>query len=222
MAGRIRHVSALEGYELWADSYDETANPVVLMDSRHSVRALSPAPGELILDAGCGTGRNLAPILEAGARPVGMDFSAGMLRVAHRAQPSVLLAAADLQRPLPFADACFDAALCALVGEHLSDLPATLGELRRVLKPGGRLVFSVYHPEMAAAGIEANFNREGVEYRLGAFKYSVQDYLDVVAGADFDEIAFASYRGDDTLAGLVPEASKYVGSPVLFVVAAKT
>ena len=215
-------MSARDGYDLWAETYDETPNPVVIMDSRHSLQVLSPSPGEVILDAGCGTGRNLAALLEAGARPIGVDFSDGMLAVARRAQPSVALAMADLQHSLPFAAASFDAVLCTLVGEHLDDLPATLNGLRHVLKPGGRLVFSVYHPEMAAAGIEANFDRGGIEYRLGVAKYSVQDYIDVVASADFDEIAFASFRGDGKLAAELPSAAKYIGFPMLLVIGATT
>ena len=222
MQREVRHVSARDGYDLWAETYDATLNPVVVMDSRHSVQVLSPSPGEVILDAGCGTGRNLAALQQAGARPIGVDFSAGMLAVAHKAQPSVALAVADLQHSLPFVAASFDAVLCALVGEHLDDLAATLEGLRDVLKPGGRLVFSVYHPEMAVAGVEANFDLGGVEYRLGAVKYSVQDYVDVVAGADYDEIAFASFRGDGTLAAQLPAAAKYVGFPMVLVIGATT
>jgi SAM-dependent methyltransferase len=217
---RIEHVDALRGYELWAETYDDTPNPVVVLDSRHSLRVLTPAAGELVLDAGCGTGRNLGGMLAEGARPVGLDFSAAMLGVAHRRYPDVPLAVADLQRPLPFRDAVFDAALCALVGEHLEDLPVTFAELHRVLKPGGRLLFSVYHPDLAESGAEANFERDGVEYRLGAIDYSVDEYLTFIAQAGFAEMAFRSFSGDAQLAQQISGAEKYLGTPVLLVVAA--
>ncbi len=222
MSEEVRRVSAREGYDLWAETYDETPNPIVLMDARHSVRVLTPIPGELVLDAGCGTGRNLQPLLDAGAYPVGVDFSAGMLAVAHKLYPDVPLVVADLQQPLPFADESFDAALCALVGEHLENLASLLLEFRRVLRPGGRLLFSVYHPELAATGIEANFELRGVEYRLGAITYSVQDYLDMFSDIDFAEIAFASFKGDEKLASALPKAARYIGQPLLFVVAVTT
>ena len=217
---RVQHVSALEGYDLWADDYDTAANPVVAMDRRYSLSILAPAAGERILDAGCGTGVNLESMLQNGADPVGIDFSSGMLSVARRRLPGVPLFVADLQQSFPFVDASFDAALCTLVGEHLADIGGVLVELRRVLRPGGRLVFSVYHPEMAAAGIEANFERTGVEYRLGAHQHTVRDYLQAVAEAGFDGLAYREYAGDTALATQIPSASKYVGRPMLLVVAA--
>ncbi|HEX5371050.1 MAG TPA: class I SAM-dependent methyltransferase, partial [Dehalococcoidia bacterium] len=196
---RVLRVSPLEGYDLWAEDYDAAVNPVVAMDRRYTLPVLSPAPNERILDAGCGTGANLEPLLQAGAAPVGIDFSSAMLRVAHRRLPGVPLCVADLQEPLPIADASFDAALCALVGEHLDGINAVLAELRRVLKQGGRLVFSVYHPEMAAVGIEANFERAGIEYRLGGQPYTLHDYLEAFAEAGFDGFAYREYRGDASL-----------------------
>ncbi len=217
---RVQRVSALEGYDLWADDYDAAANPVVGMDRRYSLSILEPAAGERILDAGCGTGAHLESMLHAGADPVGIDFSSGMLRVAQRRLPGVPLFVADLQQTFPFVDASFDAALCALVGEHLADIGGVLAQLRRVLRPGGRLVFSVYHPEMAAAGIEANFERTGVEYRLGAQRHTVRDYLQAVAEAGFDGLAYREYAGDAALAAQIPAASKYVGRPMLLLIAA--
>jgi len=53
---------------------------------------------------------------------------------------------ADLSQPLPFADGAFDDFVASLVLHYLPDLTAPLAELRRVLKPGGRLILSVNHP----------------------------------------------------------------------------
>jgi SAM-dependent methyltransferase len=53
---------------------------------------------------------------------------------------------ADLGQPLPFADGAFDDVVASLVLHYLQDWTAPLAELRRVLKPGGRLILSVNHP----------------------------------------------------------------------------
>ena len=210
-----------EGYDLWSATYESTANPVVAMDSRHTIKLLAPARGELILDAGCGTGRNLTPLLSAGAAAVGIDFSLGMLKVARRRQlEDVPVALADLQATLPFPDNCFDAVLCALIGEHLNELGRVYSEFYRVLRPSGRLVFSVYHPEMSAAGIEANFQREGVEYRLGAIHYSLSDHLRLLKEAGFVAIEVQEFNCDQELIKSVPSASRYLDSPILLVLGA--
>lgn len=214
---KIQRVNVREGYDLWSESYDATPNPVVAMDARHTIGLLAPKPGERILDAGCGTGRNLAPMLGARSRPVGLDFSFGMLRVARRKHGGVPLMRADLQRTFPVRPGCFDAALCALIGEHLSDLPAVFRETRAALRPGGRFIFSVYHPELAAAGKEANFAQGDTEYRLGAFRYRTEDYLQLLDDAGFRELTAHEFNGDAELAAAVPPAARYIGHPVLLV-----
>jgi SAM-dependent methyltransferase len=220
-AKKIEHVSARQGYDLWSETYDSTPNPVVAMDSRHTIKLLAPASGELILDAGCGTGRNLKPLFLAGSTAVAIDFSHRMLQVARRQQENSPVALADLQASLPFGSRSFDAVLCALIGEHLSDLRVVFDEFYRILKPGGRLVFSVYHPEMSAAGIEANFERGGIEYRLGAIHHSVAEHLRLLQEARFEGIQVHEFSGDEELVESVPAAAKYLSFPMLLVVTAE-
>ena len=209
-----------EGYDRWSTSYDRTPNPLVALDRRYTVGILGPRRGEHILDAGCGTGANLGAMVHAGSVPVGLDLSHGMLRTTRRKFPAVPLAQADLNDPLPVRRRSFDAVLCALVGEHLTDLRGLFRELFVSLRNGGRLVFSVFHPEMVAAGIEANFEEADVEYRLGAVAHRVTDYLDLIERSGFRRIAAAEYCGDRTLAAEIPRAAKYLDQPLLLTVQA--
>jgi SAM-dependent methyltransferase len=209
------------GYDAWAGSYDQTPNPLVALDRRHTVGLLRPRPGERILDAGCGTGANLGALLRAGAAPMGVDFSRGMLGMARRALGPVPLAQADLQAALPVRSSAFHGVLCALVGEHLDTPAAFFRQAHQALRPGGRLVFSVFHPDPAASGAEANFQRSGVEYRLGAHRHSIGDYLDAADDAGFDRLQAHEFSGDEALAAAVPAGRRYLGRPLLLVLEAR-
>lgn len=215
---RVARPDVREGYDRWADSYDRTPNPIVAADRRFAPLHLRARAAERILDAGCGTGAHLRSLLDAGCRPVGLDFSRGMLVVARRAAPGAPLVRADLGHALPFAPATFDAFLCSLVSEHLTGLGTLFAGAFAVLRPGGRLACSAFHPELAAAGIEANFEVEGTEFRLGAERHTVGDYVAHAHTAGFRELLTSEYDGDPELLAAIPSGHRYVGRPLLLVV----
>jgi demethylmenaquinone methyltransferase / 2-methoxy-6-polyprenyl-1,4-benzoquinol methylase len=96
-------------------------------------------PGDRVLDACCGTGDLAIAASRAGAREVvGLDFSEQMLERARRKAPELEWVRADVLA-LPFGDASFDAAVVGFGVRNVEDLEAALRELRRVLRPGGRL-----------------------------------------------------------------------------------
>lgn len=214
----VRRPGVRAGYDSWSTSYDSTPNPLVTLDRRHTIGFLRPRRGERVLDAACGTGGHLSSLLDAGSRPVGLDFSMGMLQVARRSFPKVDFAQADLGRSLPVRPKSADKVLCALVGEHLTDLRFTVGGFFESLRPGGRFVFSNFHPELAASGIEANFQKDGKEIRLGAERHTVDDYVNVVEDSGFKNVEWREFQGDETLAREIPKAEKYLDRPLLLVV----
>ena len=95
--------------------------------------------GERVLDACCGTGDLAVAARKAGAgRVVGLDFSERMLERARRKEPDVEWIQGDVLA-LPFEDASFDSAVVGFGVRNVEDLEGALQELRRVLRPGGRL-----------------------------------------------------------------------------------
>jgi 2-polyprenyl-3-methyl-5-hydroxy-6-metoxy-1,4-benzoquinol methylase len=117
-----------------------------LIAAEHVARyewAASLAPGRRVLDAGCGTGYGAAILAEGGADHVlGVDLAAAVVDAA-RARETARLGFdhADIAR-LPHADASFDLVTCFEVIEHVPEPSAVLGELARVLAPGGVLAIS--------------------------------------------------------------------------------
>jgi demethylmenaquinone methyltransferase/2-methoxy-6-polyprenyl-1,4-benzoquinol methylase len=111
------------------------------LDVRWRRRAARAAvrDGDRVLDAACGTGDLALADLAAGAgRVTGLDFSEQMLVRARRKSAEVEWMQGDMLA-LPFADATFDAATVGFGVRNVADLELALRELRRVLRPGGRL-----------------------------------------------------------------------------------
>ncbi|MFE5080188.1 class I SAM-dependent DNA methyltransferase [Streptomyces mirabilis] len=140
-------------YDSFAEAYAaETENNLVnAYYARPAMLALAgDVAGRRILDAGCGSGPLSAALRDRGAVVTGIDASAGMLTLARRRLgDDVALHVVDLSDRLPFDDDAFDDVVASLVLHYLEDWGPTLAELRRVLKPGGRLIASVDHPFVA-------------------------------------------------------------------------
>jgi ubiquinone/menaquinone biosynthesis C-methylase UbiE len=142
--------AAANDYDSFAEAYS-AENEVNLFNAYYERPATLALTGDVagrrILDAGCGSGPLFAALRDRGAIVTGFDSSAGMLALARRRLgDDADLQLADLGRPLPFPDAAFDDVIASLVLHYLEDWTAPLAELRRVLKPGGRLIASVMHP----------------------------------------------------------------------------
>ena len=137
-------------YDTFAESYT-IANESNLLNGYYERPAMIDLAGDVdghrILDAGCGSGPLSAALRARGATVTGFDSSPAMVELARRRLgEDAVLQVADISQPLPFADAAFDDVVSSLVLHYLEDWSAPLAELRRVLKPGGRLILSVNHP----------------------------------------------------------------------------
>jgi SAM-dependent methyltransferase len=134
------------------ETYDEDlgqASWITLAEAREFFRALELQPGRSALEVACGSGGVLCRMaLETGARCVGVDINAeGIGAATRRAHaldltPQVAFQLADAGRRLPFPDESFDVVFC---NDSINHLPGRLEVLRdwyRVLRPGGRVLFT--------------------------------------------------------------------------------
>jgi ubiquinone/menaquinone biosynthesis C-methylase UbiE len=137
-------------YDSFAEAYTAQTEAGLINGyyERPAILALAgDVAGRRVLDAGCGSGPLFAALRDRGAIVTGFDKSTGMLELARRRLgDGTDLYVADLGSPLPFPDGAFDDVIASLVLHYLEDWTAPLAELRRVLKPGGRLIVAVDHP----------------------------------------------------------------------------
>ncbi len=134
-------------YRRVAGIYDRLFEPINSGLRVLGTRMLPPQAGLHVLDVGCGTGAHLEVYRKAGCRLHGIDTSPSMLEIARRR----LGEDADLHlgdaTDMPFANGVIDLACCMLVLHEMDHAirMATLGEMKRVVKPGGHLLLIDFH-----------------------------------------------------------------------------
>jgi len=140
-------------FDAVARRYDVTNDVLSMGQDRRwrkaVLEAVDPWHGEKVLDLAAGTGTSSEPFAARGAVVVPCDFSLGMLKVGKQARPALPFTAGDATR-LPFADDAFDAVTISFGLRNIVDPVAGLREMRRVTRPGGRLVVCEFsHPTIA-------------------------------------------------------------------------
>lgn len=152
-------------------------------------------PGERVLDIGCGEGRFTAALHEHGAHPIGVDVVDEPLRRARERHPELDFRHWELDGRLVLDDGAVDVVWAGELVEHLVDPVGWLGEVRRVLPSGGRLLLSTpdHPPELLHAladdpeAFAAHFNPRADHLRF----FSARTLGELVADLGFDSVEVA-------------------------------
>jgi SAM-dependent methyltransferase len=131
------------GWERAAPAYARYWDALTTGTVPPALDRLAVGRGTRLLDVACGTGRAAALALARRAIVTGVDFSSRMLARARRRAVGARFQRADAEA-LPFPDSSFDAVLCNFGLLHFARPEAALGEMARVLVPGGRLAATVW------------------------------------------------------------------------------
>jgi len=226
-AGELMSESdAKTGYRVWSDNYDEPGNPLIALEEPavwSLIDALPPGPA---LDAACGTGRHARHLVARGHDVVGIDLTPEMLDRARAAVPEAVFLEGDLA-DLPADDDRFALVVCGLALAHVADLDAAVGELARVLRPGGRCVMSALHPFQAILGWHAPFADDaGARHFVRDHTHTHADYLAAFRSANLrlvnclePEFTAAEVEAKRRAFAHIPAAAlaAYVGLPAVLV-----
>jgi demethylmenaquinone methyltransferase / 2-methoxy-6-polyprenyl-1,4-benzoquinol methylase len=211
--GEQKHREVQRMFDRIAPRYDRVNRVISLGQDRrwrrHTVQALRLPPHSSVLDLACGTGDLCEDLITQGLRPVGVDFSAGMLAAARTSAP---LLRADALR-LPFADASVDGVVTGFALRNFTDLSIFFGECARVLRPGGRLaaldaaepsrlVLRLGHDlwfrrVVPLVGARLSHDRDAYRYlpQSTAYLPAAPELLRRVAAAGFASIERATFTG---------------------------
>lgn len=219
-------------YDSFAEAYSaETENNLV--NAYYARPAMLDLAGDVagrrILDVGCGSGPLSAALRERGADVAGVDTSAAMLALARRRLgEDAELHLADVGDRLPFADGVFDGVVASLVLHYLEDWGPALAELRRVLRPGGRLIASVDHPFVAYAmqeprpdysattGYTFDWAFSGQPFPMRFWRRPLHAMTDAFTAAGFDIAALSEPRPDPAARELFPEGFQDLSTKPVF------
>ncbi|HTR31366.1 MAG TPA: class I SAM-dependent methyltransferase [Puia sp.] len=224
--GRRPETEPAAAYDIWAHAYDSQPDNLMLaLDHSLCGELLSPIPlaGKTIVDVGCGTGRHWAAIFsQSPGRLIGYDVSRGMLDRLRSKYPDAetcLLSGTALSG---LGHSSCDLVLSTLTVAHIPDLPAALAEWNRVLKRGGDMVITDYHPTALARGGQRTF-REGE--RLIAIRnhiYPLSHVLSITRRLGLTEIAACERTIDESMRpwyerqNSLPVFHRFLGVPIIF------
>ncbi len=130
-------------YDVVAETYERVHAPRFAEPAADLVALAGVQEGDQILDVGTGTGITAEAAHRRGAVTTGIDPSVGMLAVGRGIRPHISFVAAEAI-DLPFRDATFDAAVGNFVLAHFTKVETALHDLKRVVRTGGRIAFTVW------------------------------------------------------------------------------
>ena len=191
-----------------AAAYEALIAPRFAPIAEQLVRAAAPRAADRILELGAGTGvvtRLAAAKLGRDGRIVATDVSAQMLERARAATPRAEFALVDYAAPFPFLDDSFDLVLSGLT--YAQDSQPVLAEIKRVLKPGGRLGLSMWgnsYGEIRLAGVARERMGWGpwktaapgrAVRRITAAGFGAVERIDIEAAPRFESVGdYIAYR----------------------------
>jgi ubiquinone/menaquinone biosynthesis C-methylase UbiE len=179
--------SVQEGYAVWAASYDRP-NPLIEVEEPVVDAILAGLPPiASAIDVGAGTGRLARKLAHLGAGDVlCVDATPEMLVVARETARREGLHTLRFELatigpgPLPAASDAFDLLTCGLMLCHVPDVRAAIRECVRVVRPGGWLLISDFHPETSAFGWRTDHVTPEAVYLLPNMRNTRADYLDAL------------------------------------------
>ena len=182
-----RCLPPLKAHALWAETYDSEPNPLLALEERELMPLLPDLEGAFVLDVACGTGRWLNRLLGRGVRKgAGIDLSPEMLAQARRKQALYnRLVCADCTA-LPITASIADLILCSFAVNYVARLERFAGELSRVMKKGGCLILTDFHPSCHDRGWRRTFRHAGGVVEILDFQYSIEELCAAFHANGFD------------------------------------
>jgi ubiquinone/menaquinone biosynthesis C-methylase UbiE len=213
-------------YDLWAGQYDDqSGNLMLALDEQLFSGLLNRIEVEhkKIADIGCGTGRHWPTILQK--KPAGLygyDLSNQMLRQLLIKFPEAKTARLGADSTLPCDDRSFDLVISTLTIAHIKDIAHALKEWNRVLKPGGNMIITDYHPVALAKGGNRTFRYKDQLIAVKNHVHSIAKVQAITARLALEPTGFVERRVDESVKSYYQHKNalslykEFEGTPIIY------
>jgi ubiquinone/menaquinone biosynthesis C-methylase UbiE len=200
-----KETNPARAYDIWAMGYDNQPGNLMLdLDEAvfSGLLADTDITGKAVADIGCGTGRHWKKIFSRNPNHlVGYDVSSGMLGKLEEKFPAAETHLLENNRLSASADHSFDLIVSTLTVAHIQDLDEALKEWDRVLKPGGSVIITDYHPAALAKGGKRTFKHKGKTWAVKNYIHPIEKIRQFTRQLGWTEMRFVERVIDDSVKG---------------------
>ena len=200
-----RETNPQKAYDLWAAEYDaQPGNLMLDMDEELFASFLNQITiaGKVVADIGCGTGRHWKKIMQKGPkRLIGYDVSEAMLNKLRQKFPNAETHIINNYHLQELDNNSCDVIISTLAIAHISIIEKALQEWVRVLKPGGEIIMTDYHPEALSKGGKRTFKHKGRLVAVKNYIHPIEKIRLLARQLHLKEIRFTERVIDDSVKG---------------------
>lgn len=215
-----------DAYDIWALQYDhQPDNLMLFLDEELCDHLLGRVDiqGKIVVDVGCGTGRHWKKLFEKQpARLYGYDVSSGMLEILRQKYPRAETRLLDSQRLKGLGDETCDLVISTLTVAHIPQLTTSIREWDRVLKPGGDIFITDYHPQALARGGQRTFREGGRVIAVRNYIHPLKKIRHIAGRLDLRILELTERKVDDTMRpwyekqNAVDVFKRFYGVPIIY------
>lgn len=218
--------SVVEAYDLWSANYDRQPDNLMLhLDGKLFSQLISKVDlkDKQVADIGCGTGRHWPLIF--GRRPAGLtgfDVSGGMLKKLTEKYPAAYthLITDNLFSTIP--DAAYDLIISTLTVAHIEDIEEAIQAWSRLLKNGGELIITDFHPHTLASGGKRTFRHKNAVMAVRNYVHPIYTIKEILLKNNLYLLSQEEIKIDEDMKSFYAKQNamhvyeKYKGFPVIY------
>lgn len=226
LGATLRRVRPVEGYDRWAATYDaQPENVVFALESPlfSELLARVAIEGNIVVDIGCGTGRHWPEILSrTPAELIGVDPSPLMLERLKAHYPDARVMCGEGDHLPEIAGASCDLIISTLALAHIPAAACAIGEWGRILRRGGAMLITDFHPEAIGAGMKRTFVSGGQTIEIEHHTTDLERLRQIAAECGLTAVFAAERAIDESVRPLFERAQylkayeKHKGQPLVF------